>query len=427
MHRVIVVGGGFGGLRVTRGLRRAPVSVTLVDRHNYHLFQPLLYQVATGTLSPANIASPLRALVKRQQNAQVLLGEVRGIDLNGRQVQLDGQPLTYDTLVLAAGSSHSYFGHDDWARFAPSLKSLDDATAIRGRILSAFEAAERATDPDEIRAWLTFVVIGGGPTGVEMVGQLAEIARQTLRGEFRSIHPEDAAVILLEAADRVLPVYPPKLSAKAESDLKDLQVRVVTRGLVTHVDAAGVTYQRDKESVRISARTVLWAAGVQASPLAKMVADAAGLTTDRSGRVPVQADLTLAGHADVFVIGDMARLEVPPGHELPALAPVAIQQATYVAKSIALRLAGQAAQPPFEYRDLGTMATIGRRRAVADFGFLRLTGTLAWLAWLFVHLMSLVEFRNRLLVLIQWGINYLTRNRAARLITGRRSDEIEAG
>jgi NADH dehydrogenase len=417
MHRVVIIGGGFGGLHAARSLRRAPVEVTLVDRRNHHLFQPLLYQVATGALSPANIASPLRSLLRRQRNSRVLLAEARAIDVARRRVLLDAGGLEYDSLIVAAGSSHSYFGHDEWEAFAPGLKSLEDATHIRRQILWAFEAAERSDNPDETASLLTFVVVGAGPTGVELVGQVAEIAHYTLRNEFRRINPGSARVLLVEGFGRVLGPYPPDLSSKAERALRDLGVEVWTNALVTNVERDRVIVRRGDETHTIHARTILWAAGVQASALGKLLAGATGAAIDRAGRVIVEPDLSLAGHSEIFVIGDMAHFAHQTGKPLPAVAPVAMQQGKYVAKLIERRLAGRS-MPPFRYRDWGTMATIGRYRAVADFGFVRFDGSLAWLTWLFVHLMQLVQFQNRLLVFIQWGWHYVTRNRAARLITG---------
>lgn len=436
MHRVVIIGGGFGGLRAAQGLARAPAEVTLIDRRNYHLFQPLLYQVATGTLSPANIASPLRALFARQKNAKVLMGDVCGFDLARREVILnrdssdvrttdicDGSAIVnripFDSLIVAAGSGHSYFGHSDWEALAPSLKTLDDATEIRRRILWAFEAAERSGgDPADIACWLTFAVVGGGPTGVELVGQIAEIAEHTLRKEFRSIDTTKSQIYLIEALDRILPSFRADLSAKAQAALERLHVNVLTGARVTQVAPHSITLEQAGKQRVIGARTVLWAAGVQASPLGKLLAEAAGVSADRSGRVPVQADLTVAGHPELFVIGDMASLIGPDGQPLPALAPVAMQQGTYAARMIRSRLAGQSL-PPFKYHDKGVLATIGRGQAVADLKFIRLSGAIAWLAWLFVHLMTLVQFRNRFLVFVQWGWSYLTKDRSALLITGK--------
>lgn len=423
MHRVVIIGGGFGGLRAAQRLASAPVQVTLIDRRNYHLFQPLLYQVATGTLSPANIASPLRGLLKRQRNLSVIMAEVCGFDIARQEVLLRrdsacGAAIGFDTLILAAGSGHSYFGHPEWEQFAPSLKSLDDATEIRRRILWAFEAAERCGDPAEVAKWLTFVVVGGGPTGVELVGQLAEIAMHTLKHRFRSIDPARSQIYLVEAVDRILPEFQPDLSAKAQQALVNLGVNVHTSTRVTQVAPQSLSIERAGKTQEIAARTIVWAAGVKASPLGRALAEAAGIAADRSGRVPVGPDLTVAGHPELIVIGDMASLNDATGRPLPALAPVAMQQGTYAARLIRERLVGRKL-PPFAYHDRGILATIGRWKAVADLRFVRLSGAIAWLAWLFVHLMTLVQFRNRILVFIQWGWNYLTQDRSALLITGK--------
>lgn len=417
-HRVVIVGGGFGGLYAALHLKRAPVEVTLLDRRNFHLFQPLLYQVATGALSPANIAAPLRSVLKRQKNTQVLLGEVTDFDLAERRVLLrDGAAVPYDTLIVAAGSHHHYFGHPEWEKHAPGLKTVEDATTMRRRILLAFEAAEREPEPEKARPWLTFVVVGGGPTGVELAGAVAEVARATLRHDFRRIDTASAQVLLLEAGERVLPTYPPDLSAKAEAALRRMGVSVRTRTAVKAVRADGVTVQSGDTASEIATRTVLWGAGVQASPLAALLARAAGAETDRAGRVLVGPDCSLPGQPEVFVIGDMAHFRGPDDKPLPGVAPVAMQQGRYVARLITARLRGKVLGP-FRYRDYGSMATIGRAAAVADFGRVRFDGYLAWLAWLFVHLMNLVEYENRLLVFLQWAYSYVTRNRAARLITG---------
>ena len=414
--RVVIVGGGFGGLYAAQALRRAPVELTLVDRRNFHLFQPLLYQVATGGLSPGEIASPLRYVLSKQRNATVLLGEVVDIDVTARRVILSDGVLNYDVLLVAGGATHHYFGHDDWKVRAPGLKNIEDATEIRARILLAFEIAERETDAKKRHAWLTFVIVGAGPTGVELAGALGEIANDTLRNDFRAIHPADAEIILLEAADRVLPPYPPSLSAKAKRQLERLGVTVRLGAAVARVDDDGVVVKLGEREERIAARTVLWAAGVQASPLAAMLAHATGTATDRNGRLMVQPDLSLPGHPEVFAIGDMVHVE-QDGALLPGIAPVAMSEGRYVARRIARQAVGRST-PHFRYFHKGTMATIGRKAAVADLRFIHLSGLLAWLAWLFVHLLYLVEFDNRLLVLVEWAYNYITRNRGARLITG---------
>jgi NADH dehydrogenase len=417
--RVVIVGGGFAGLYCARSLAGADLSVTLIDRRNFHLFQPLLYQVATGGLSPANIAAPLRAVLARQRNCRVVMAEVTGFDAAGRRVLArDGGRLSefqYDTLVVAAGVRHNYFGNTGWETVAPGLKTVEDATRIRARILSAFEAAELETSPERIREWLTFVVVGAGPTGVELAGALAEIARRTLRRDFRRIDPASARILLVEGSERVLPTYPPDLSRKAQRALERLGVTVVTRSIVSDVRPDGVTIRSDDVATPIGCRVVLWAAGVQASPLGASLAQACGAELDRAGRVVVQPDLTIPNHPEVFVIGDLAHAR-DAGKLLPGVAPVAMQQGAYVAKLIRARLDG-ASLPSFSYADPGSMATIGRAAAVADFGWVRFSGYWAWLLWLFVHILNLVQFENRLLVMLQWAWNYFTWGRSARLIT----------
>ena len=417
-HHVVVVGGGFGGLNAARALGRAPVRVTLIDRRNFHLFQPLLYQVATGGLSPADIAAPIRALLRRQGKAQVLLAEVESVEVADRRVRLsDGQVIEYDTLVLAAGAGPTYFGRDEWAERAPALKTVEDATEIRGRTLFAFEAAERVSNEDARRAWLAFVIIGGGPTGVELAGAIGELARSTLKRNFRSFDPAQARVFLLEGGEKVLPTYDERLRGNAVSSLGRLGVTVRTRAMVEDVDERGVETKTDGEVQRIDARTVIWAAGVQASGLGREVARAAGAEVDGGGRVVVEPDLTVPGHPEIFVIGDLANYSHQTGIPLRGTADVALAQGTYIGRAIGRRLAGKAVNP-FRFRDLGTLAVIGRSAAVADLGFVRLTGRLAWWVWLFVHLLMLVGFQNRLTVMVQWGWSYFTRNRSARLITG---------
>jgi NADH dehydrogenase len=415
-HRVLILGGGFGGLAAAQALRRVPVQVTLLDRRNFHLFQPLLYQVATGGLSPANIAAPLRSILRRQRNIQVLLAEATDIDVAERAVVTSVGRLTYDTLIVAVGVRHSYFGHDDWEAFAPGLKTLEDATTMRRRILQAFEAAEATDDVAVRRAWLTFVVVGAGPTGVELAGALGELAHHTLRGDFRRIDPASARIVLLEGTERVLPAYPPDLSAKAQRALARLGVEVLTGAKVTWVAPDHVCFERGGATQTLITRTVLWGAGVQASPLGRLLAERTGAELDRVGRVVVEPNLTLKGHPELLVIGDLAHCRDREGRPLPGVAPVAMQQGRYVARWIADRLAGRST-PPFAYHDRGSMATIGRGAAVADLGWVRLSGYPAWLAWLFIHLAFLIGFHNRLLVMIQWAWCYVTRNRAARLIT----------
>ena len=417
-HHVVIIGGGFGGLSAARHLKNVPAQVTLVDRRNFHLFQPLLYQVATGWLSPANIATTLRATLKRHKNTHVRLGDVIGIDVEHRRVMLTDGFLAYDTLILATGSQHHYFGHSHWEAFAPSLKTVEDATEIRRRIFSAFEAAEQTVDREVLDSLLTFVVVGGGPTGVELAGALAEIARDTLKHDFRNIDSSKAWIVLLEGGDRILPTYPSDLSKQAEVVLNKLGVLVRTNAFVTDIGSKAVKVKHGNDTDTIPCRTVIWAAGVQASSLGKVVTRATGTPLDRSGRVLVQPDLTVPGHPEIFVIGDLANSSHQTGAPLPGIAPVAMQQGRYVAAVIDNRLAGVPPLPSFHYRDRGTMAIIGRTSAVADLGRLHFSGFLAWLAWLFVHLMYLVEFENKVLVLVQWGWYYFSRNRAARLITG---------
>jgi NADH:ubiquinone reductase (H+-translocating) len=416
-HRVVILGGGFGGLSAAQRLKKAPVEVTLIDRRNFHLFQPLLYQVATGWLSPANIAATLRATLKHQQNARVLLAEATGIDVDSRRVLLDHGAIDYDTLIVATGSRHHYFGNDHWEALAPGLKTVEDATEIRRRIFSAFEAAERGATEERLRALLTFVIVGGGPTGVELAGALGEIANDTLKNDFRNIDPANARILLIEADERILSSYPVELSDKAVTALQKLGVTVLTRTLVSDVKPTAVTVKRAAVIETIPCHTVIWAAGVQASPLGKAIGQATGATVDKSGRVSVEPDLSVPGHPEIFVIGDLAHYSHQTGSPLPGVAPVAIQQGRYVADRIRRRLAGKT-YAPFHYRDRGNMAIIGRASAIADLGKLKFSGFLAWLTWLFVHLIHLVEFEDKVLVLVQWGWYYFSRNRAARLITG---------
>jgi NADH dehydrogenase len=417
-HRVVIVGGGFGGLSAALTLNRAPVQVTLVDRCNYHLFQPLLYQVATGTLSPANIASPLRNILKRHKNTRVLLAEATRIDSRNRRVILSDGSVEYDSLIVSAGSSHQYFGHDQWEQFAPGLKTIEDATDMRRRILLAFETAEREPDPEKLRAWMTFVIVGGGPTGAELAGALGEIANDTLRRDFRNIDPSKARIILVEGTDRVLPVYPPKLSARAREMIERLGVTVRTSAIVTNVDGESVTVREGDRTETIPTRTILWAAGVLGSPLGRILAQETGATIDKAGRISVEPDLTVPGHPEIFVIGDLANFVHQTGKPLPGVAQPAIQEGRYAAKVIARRLRGEKSRP-FHYLDKGNLATIGRGAAVADLNWLRLSGFSAWLLWIFVHLMYIVEFQNRLLVFVQWAWFYFTYDRSARLITGK--------
>ena len=419
-HRVVIIGGGFGGLSLALSLKRADAEVTLIDRHNYHVFQPLLYQVATGALSPANITAPLRQVLRKQQNTRVVLAEATQIDAARRRVILSDGEIEYDTLVVATGSSHQYFGHDAWERFAPGLKTIEDATDMRGRILLAFEAAEREQNPEKQRAWLTFVIVGAGPTGVELAGALGEIANDSLRHDFRDIDPSTARIILVEGADRVLPPYPSKLSASAQKMVERLGVTVRTNAMVTDIQADSVTIRDGDRGETIRTRTILWAAGVLASPLGAILADGAGAKIDKAGRVIVEPDLTIAGHPEIFVIGDLASFShQASGKPLPGVAQPAIQEGHYVAKLIKSRLRGEKNARPFHYFDKGNLSTIGRGAAVADLGWIQLSGWPAWLIWIFVHLLYIVQFQNRLLILMQWAWLYITFNRAARLITGK--------
>ncbi|HXQ26390.1 MAG TPA: NAD(P)/FAD-dependent oxidoreductase [Candidatus Acidoferrales bacterium] len=417
-HRVVIIGGGFGGLSAALKLKRAPVQVTLIDRCNYHLFQPLLYQVATGALSPANIASPLRNILKKQKNTRVILAEATRIDAANRRVILSDGTVEYDTLVISAGASHQYFGHEEWAQFAPGLKTVEDATDMRRRILLAFETAEREQDPEKLRAWMTFVIVGGGPTGAELAGALGEIANDTLRRDFRAIDPSKARIILVESADRVLPVYPPKLSAAARKMLERLGVTVRTGALVTDIRKESVTVREGDRSETIPTRTILWAAGVLGSPLGRMLSAEAGAALDKAGRVIVEPDLTVPGHPEIFVVGDLANFSHQTGKPLPGVAQPAIQEGRYVAAAIERRLRDEKS-PPFRYKDKGNLATIGRGAAVADLNWVRLSGLPAWLMWIFIHVMNIIEFQNRLLVMVQWAWFYFTYGRSARLITGK--------
>ena len=416
-HRLVIVGGGFGGLYAAQSLKRAPVDVTLLDRRNFHLFQPLLYQVATGALSPGEIASPLRAILRHQKNTRVLLGEALDLDAGNRRLICDIGPLDYDTLILAPGAQSYYFKHPEWEKYAPGLKSIEDATEIRRRILGAFEAAEREPDPDKRRVWLTFVVVGAGPTGVELAGTLGEIANDTLKDDFRSIRPQEARILLLDGSSRVLPHYPPALSDKAERSLIRLSVRVRTGVRVVAIDQNGVTLDTGHGTDHVPSHTVIWAAGVTASPFGAIVAKATGAQLDPGGRLIVERDCSLPGHPEIFIIGDLAHFE-QDGQPLPGVSPVAMQEGRYVARLIERRLRGAKAAKPFHYFDKGELAVIGRAAAVARIRKFHLSGFLAWLIWLFVHLMYLVEFSNRLLVFIHWGFLYVTFNRGARLITG---------
>jgi NADH dehydrogenase len=418
-HRVVILGGGFGGLNAAQKLRRAPVEVTLIDRRNFHLFQPLLYQVATGSLSPGEIAAPLRGVLSKQKNAQVLLGEAADIEPDEKRVILrDSAAIPYDSLIVSTGSQTSYYGNDSWREWAPSLKSIEEATAIRHKILYAFECAERSTSEEDARAWLTFVIVGAGATGLELAGALAEIANETLKNDFRRINPREARIILMEGGPRVLNAFPEDLSAKAEKLVSRLGVEVTKGVMVTCIDTEGVTYKSGDESKRLRAKTVLWAGGVTTNAFGRKLAERTKSETDRSGRIKVAPDLTVPGYPDIFIVGDLALSLNEEGKPLPGVAQVAIQGGAYAAKTIRARLKGKKDTKPFHYFNKGDMAVIGRAAAVADIFGLHLAGLFAWLTWLFVHLIYIVEFQSRVLVFVQWGFEYLTFSRGARLITG---------
>ena len=417
--KVVIVGGGFGGLSAAQNLKSDLVDITLIDRRNYHLFQPLLYQVATGSLSPGEIASPLRGVLSRQKNARVWLGTVTDIDPDSKSVFLaDGNTVPYDSLIVAAGSQTSYFGHNEWEEWAPGLKSIEEATTIRHKILYAFEVAERISDPVQRRTWLTFVIVGAGPTGVELAGAIAEIARQTLKNDFRSIHPEEAQIILLDAAPRVLMPFPEDLADKASRTLARLGVQVKCGAMVKNVDENGLTVDSEGHTDPIATKTVIWAGGITASPLGKILASRTKAETDKGGRVKVRPDLTIPNYPDIYVAGDLASASDEKGKPLPGVAQVAMQGGRYAAKSILRRIKGQPELPPFRYFDKGTLAVIGRAAAVANVFGVHVSGPLAWLVWAFIHLMYLVTFQSRILVFVQWAIQDLTFNRGARLITG---------
>ena len=424
-HRVVVVGGGFGGLQAVLALRGTPAHVTLIDRRSFHLFQPLVYQVATGVLSPDEVTAPLRRVLRRRPEVQIVLGDVTRFDVTPRRVVVEGTPdgdgprtFPYDSLIVAAGSCGSYFGHEDWADAAPDIKSLDGALRVRRRIASAFEAAELEAVAERREAWLTFVVVGAGPTGVELAGQIAELARENLRGDYRSIDTGAARILLVELGDRVLPDFPPRLSAKAAQALARLGVTPLLGTRIVDIDTGLVTLEHGGERRGVAARTIVWAAGVVASDLAETLADAAGAHVDRSGRVAVGPDLTVAGHPEIMAIGDMAQVHDAGGVPLPlpGLAPVAMQQGRHAARVVANRVRGVMTPAPFRYRDRGTLATIGRAKAVAEIRGARISGLPAWLIWLGVHLFFLIGLQNRLVVMVRWTFNYLTRADGARLV-----------
>jgi NADH:quinone reductase (non-electrogenic) len=431
--RIVIVGGGFGGLDAARALRGADVQVTLLDRHNYHLFQPLLYQVATAALSPGDVASPIRWILRHQKNVRVLLAEAQAIDTAHRQVVIDSAAISYDYLIVASGAAHAYFGHPEWAELAPGLKTLDDALEMRRRVLLAFEAAERETDPGRQRRYLTFVIVGGGPTGVELAGALAEIARQSLRKDFRNIRPESARIILLEGGPYLLASFPDHLRVAARRSLERLGVEVLTDSIVTDVDAHGVVWRSTSPEApapqgasqvhveRIEAHTVLWAAGVAASPLAKSL----GVPLDRVGRVSAEPTLQVPGLPEIFVVGDVCALQ-QDGKLLPGVAQVAMQEGAHAARNILRAMKGEPLAA-FRYRDYGTMAVIGRGSAVADIGPVETSGFLAWVFWLFLHIFWLIGFRNRLAVFSEWAWSYLTLQRRVRLITGEKLPPHQSG
>ena len=419
LWKVVIIGGGFGGLSAAQHLNSNQVDVTLIDRRNYHLFQPLLYQVATGSLSAGEVASPLRGVLSRQKNTRVWLGTVVDIDPDSKRVFLaDGAVVPYDSLIVAAGSQTSYFGHNEWQEWAPGMKSVEEATAIRHKILYAFEVAERLSDPVQRRAWLTFVIVGAGPTGVELSGAIAEIARQTLKNDFRSIHPEEAQIILLDGAPRVLMPFPEDLAEKACHSLAKLGVKVRCGAMVKNVDKDGLTLDSGGQTDSIAAKTVVWAGGITASPLGKIVASHTKAETDKGGRVKVKPDLTIPSYPDIYVIGDLASAMDQKGKPLPGVAQVAMQGGAYAAKAILRKVKGQRELPPFRYFDKGSLAVIGRAAAVADAFGLHISGFLAWFVWAFIHVTYLVSFQSRILVFIQWAIQDLTFSRGARLITG---------
>jgi NADH dehydrogenase len=415
--QVIIVGGGFAGLHAAQSLKRTPVDITLIDRRNFHLFQPLLYQVATAALSPADIASPLRRILRRQKNVRVMMAEVVDFNPEQKRVILDDGEVGYDFLIVAAGAGQHYFGHDNWAEYAPGLKSIEDALEIRKRILLAFEMAERETDSQARDGWLNFIIIGGGPTGVELAGTLGEIAHDAFRHDFKSYDTSQARIFLVEAGDKILPAFPRRLAERAVRALQKLGVTVMTNTRVTEIGDGYIKLGSGDMEKRLHSRTILWAAGVKASPLGQILAKRTGAEVDGAGKIKVGADLSAARFPEIFVAGDLAYVEDNRGNPLPGVAPVAVQAGRYVAAAIFARLNGRQVKP-FHYRDLGLVATIGRSEAVAKIGRFHIGGFVGWLIWVFIHLMKLVEFENRLLVFIQWAWNYVTFNRTARLITG---------
>ena len=419
LHRILILGGGFGGLVAAQTLKQAKAQVTLIDRRNFHLFQPLLYQVATGSLSPGEIASPLRAVLRRQKNTEVLLGHADDLDPEAKTVTLrDGAVFPYDSLIIATGSETSYYGNEQWREDAPSLKTIEEATAIRHKLLFAFERAERSGTEEEARNWLTFVIVGGGATGLELAGALAEIARETLRNDFRRIRPEEARIILLEGGPRLLPSYPEDLSQKAQQLILKLGVEIRVNAFVTKIDSDGLTYKHDNGLIALSAKTILWSGGVKSTPFGRRVAERTAAETDKFGKIKVLPDLTIPEYPDIFVVGDLAHVVDEHGKPLPGVAQPAIQEGHYAAKMILARLNHERGPAAFRYFNKGDMAVIGRAAAVADIFGIHISGLLAWVSWLFIHLMYIVQFQSRVQVFIQWGFEYLTFSRGARLITG---------
>ncbi len=418
-HRILILGGGFGGLVAAQTLKRADAQVTLIDKRNFHLFQPLLYQIATGSLSPGQIAAPLRSVLRRQKNTEVLLGEAVDLDPVAKQVALrDGATFSYDSLIIATGSETSYYGKNQWREAAPSLKTVEEATAIRHKLLYAFERAERAPTDDEARSWLTFVIVGAGATGLELAGALAEIARQTLRHDFRRIRPQEARILLVEGGPRVLPAYPPDLSTKAEKLVAHLGVEVLKDTFVTSIDSDGICFKHGATAGSLAAKSVLWTGGVDATDFGRRIAQRTHAETDRAGKIKVLPDLTVPNFPDIFIVGDLAHVTNKDGTPVPGVAQPAIQEGRYAAKVLLARFAGKPAPSPFRYFNKGDMAVIGRAAAVANIFGVHVSGFFAWFVWLFIHLMYIVEFQSRVQVFIQWGFEYLTFSRGARLITG---------
>jgi NADH:ubiquinone reductase (H+-translocating) len=421
LHRIVILGGGFGGLVAAQTLKPAKAKLTLIDKRNFHLFQPLLYQVATGSLSPGEICSPIRSVLRRQKNTEVLLGQACDLDPEAKTVTLvDGGVFPYDSIIIGTGSETSYYGKEQWREDAPSLKTIEEATAIRHKLLYAFERAERTETEEEARQWLTFVIVGGGPTGIELAGALAEIARETLRSDFRRIRPEESRIIVLEGGPRLLPSYPEDLSRKAQQLVSKLGVEIRVNAFVNNVHSEGLTYKHEGGNVALSAKTILWSGGVKTTPFGQKIVERTSAETDETGKIKVLPDLTIPNYPDIFVVGDLAYVVDEHGKPLPGVAQPAIQEGRYAAKVILARLNNGVRPVPFHYFDKGDLAVIGRAAAVANIFGVHISGLFAWLIWLFVHLMYLVQFQSRLLVFVQWGLEYLTFSRGARLITGPR-------